>query len=170
MSATTMPGFTPANAMTSAGFSRCVALAVGRGAFRAGDRLFDGRGIRREWRQRRASSRQLEQCGFHEVLLGAHYAKAGAVAGTTSIAPVTHPGEPTPIPWGPPCVTHSDLWPFVILLTASWTAFGAGSGSMPQRSAGRHRATTTPATPEETARLAYNAGVRGVEKGDELDR
>lgn len=53
-----------------------------------------------------------------------------------------------------------------LLLAASWTAFGAGSGSMPSgSSASRYEA---PATPEETARLAYNTGVRGIEKGDEI--
>ena len=54
-----------------------------------------------------------------------------------------------------------------LLLTASWTAFGAGSGSTPA-GGGAGTRYETPATPEETARLAYNAGVRGVEKGDEL--
>lgn len=53
-----------------------------------------------------------------------------------------------------------------LLLSASWTAFGAGSGSTP--SGGGASRYETPATPEETARLAYNAGVRAVEKGDEL--
>jgi tetratricopeptide (TPR) repeat protein len=56
---------------------------------------------------------------------------------------------------------------FVILLAASWTAFGAGSGSM-SSGGGAGTRYDSPATPEETARLAYNAGVRGVEKGDEL--
>ena len=54
---------------------------------------------------------------------------------------------------------------FVILLAASWTASGAGSGSSSSGGATRYE---SPASPEETARLAYNAGVRGVEKGDEL--
>ena len=53
----------------------------------------------------------------------------------------------------------------VVLLAASWTAFGAGSGSSSGGGATRYE---SPASPEETARLAYNAGVRGVEKGDEL--
>ena len=55
---------------------------------------------------------------------------------------------------------------FVILLAASWTAFGAGGGSMPSGGGGTTRYES--ASPEETARLAHNAGVRGVEKGDEL--
>ena len=53
----------------------------------------------------------------------------------------------------------------VILLAASWPAFGAGSS--PASGGGTTRY-STPASPEETARLAFNAGVRGVEKGDEL--
>lgn len=53
------------------------------------------------------------------------------------------------------------------LLLASCTAFGAGGGSMP--SGGMGNATREPPpTPEEQARQAYNTGVRGVEKADEL--
>jgi len=52
-----------------------------------------------------------------------------------------------------------------ILLGASWTAFGAGSGSSSGGAGSRYE---SPASPEETARLAHNAGVRGVEKGDKL--
>lgn len=54
-----------------------------------------------------------------------------------------------------------------LALTASWTAFGAGGGpSMPSHSPSPQ--TREPPSPEEQARTAYNAGVRGVEKGDEL--
>jgi tetratricopeptide (TPR) repeat protein len=51
-------------------------------------------------------------------------------------------------------------------LTASWTAFGAGGGpSMPSSSPTQQ--TREPLSPDEQARAAYNAGVRGVEKADE---
>jgi tetratricopeptide (TPR) repeat protein len=55
---------------------------------------------------------------------------------------------------------------YAVMLTASWTAFGAGGGSMPSPSPtiqGRE-----PPSPEEQARSAYNAGVSSVEKGEEL--
>ena len=55
-----------------------------------------------------------------------------------------------------------------ILLAASWTAFGAGGGSVPATGGGGSATHFEPRTPEETARLAYNDGVHGVEKGDEL--
>jgi len=55
-----------------------------------------------------------------------------------------------------------------ILLTASWTAFGAGGGSMPSTGGGGSTSRIEPQSPAETARLAYNTGVHGVEKGDEL--
>jgi tetratricopeptide (TPR) repeat protein len=54
-------------------------------------------------------------------------------------------------------------------LATACTAFGAGGGEMPNRSSGSaSRLADTPQTPEEMARTAYNAGVRAVEKGDEL--
>ena len=54
-----------------------------------------------------------------------------------------------------------------LALSASWTAFGAGGGpSMPSSSPSTQ--TREPPSPEEQARTAYNLGVRGVEKGDEL--
>jgi tetratricopeptide (TPR) repeat protein len=53
-----------------------------------------------------------------------------------------------------------------LAITASWTAFGAGGGGpMPSSSPMQTR---EPPSPEEQARTAYNAGLRGVEKGDEL--
>jgi len=55
-----------------------------------------------------------------------------------------------------------------IFLAASWTAFGAGGGSMPATGGGGTASRFEARTPAETARLAYNDGVRGVEKGDEL--
>lgn len=52
-------------------------------------------------------------------------------------------------------------------LAASWTAFGAGGGpSTPSSSPSMQ--TREPPSPEEQARTAYNAGVRSVEKADEL--
>jgi tetratricopeptide (TPR) repeat protein len=52
-------------------------------------------------------------------------------------------------------------------LTAPWTAFGAGGGpAMPSSSPSLQ--TREPPTPEEQARTAYNTGVQGVEKGDDL--
>jgi len=63
---------------------------------------------------------------------------------------------------------HLDRKLFLMLaLAASWTAFGAGSGpSMP--SSGASMQTREPPSPEEQARTAYNAGVDGVAKADEL--
>src|SRR5690349_14472560 len=54
-----------------------------------------------------------------------------------------------------------------LALAASWTAFGAGGGpSMPSSSPSMQ--TREPPSPEEQARTAYNSGVQGVEKADEL--
>jgi tetratricopeptide (TPR) repeat protein len=58
-------------------------------------------------------------------------------------------------------------WMLALTLAASWTASGAGGGSSMPASA-PNLETREPPTPEEQARTAYNAGVRGVEKGDEL--
>jgi tetratricopeptide (TPR) repeat protein len=57
-----------------------------------------------------------------------------------------------------------------VLLAASWSAFGAGSGgSTPvDRSSGIASRLREAPTPAEEARTNYNIGVRGVEKGDEL--
>lgn len=49
------------------------------------------------------------------------------------------------------------------LVAAACTAFGAGGGSMPSP-----RIETPQATPEEQARVFYNAGVSAVEKADDL--
>ena len=54
----------------------------------------------------------------------------------------------------------------VLALAASWSAFGAGGGPMPSGSPSMQ--TREPPSPEEQALAAYNAGVRGVEKGDGL--
>jgi tetratricopeptide (TPR) repeat protein len=54
----------------------------------------------------------------------------------------------------------------ILCLTLSWTAFGAGGGSMPSGSMAEPMRPA--ATPEEQARDAYNAGVRGIEKGDDF--
>lgn len=51
----------------------------------------------------------------------------------------------------------------VIATFASWSAFGAGGGPMPSSLPQQTRA-----TPEEQARSAYNTGLHGVQKGDEL--
>lgn len=56
-----------------------------------------------------------------------------------------------------------------LLLAASWTAFGSGGGSMPtDRSMGQASRLSEAPSPEEQARSAYNAGVKSVEKADEL--
>ncbi len=55
-----------------------------------------------------------------------------------------------------------------ILLAATCTAFGAGGGNMPSTGSGVPATKFEARTPAETARLAYNDGVRGVEKGDGL--
>jgi tetratricopeptide (TPR) repeat protein len=54
-----------------------------------------------------------------------------------------------------------------LAITASWTAFGAGGGSsLPSGTPSMQG--REPPSPAELARTAYNSGVRGVEKGDEL--
>ena len=58
-------------------------------------------------------------------------------------------------------------WVLTLALAASWAAYGAGGGSSMPAGASTPQ-TREPPTPEEQARSAYNAGVRGVEKGDEL--
>jgi tetratricopeptide (TPR) repeat protein len=55
---------------------------------------------------------------------------------------------------------------FAAMLAASWTAFGAGGGSMPSPSPSIQ--SREPPSPEEQARSAYNAGIASVEKGDDL--
>jgi len=54
----------------------------------------------------------------------------------------------------------------IALLAATCTAFGAGSGSSP--SGAPSMQTREAPSPESQARNAYNAGVRSVEKADEL--
>lgn len=54
-----------------------------------------------------------------------------------------------------------------LLLAASCTAFGAGGGEMPRTPMGGG-SYSSPPTPEEQARSAYNAGVKNVEKADEI--
>lgn len=62
---------------------------------------------------------------------------------------------------------HKFLRPIatILLLAATGTAFGAGGGAMPSSPSMQTRESITP---EEKARNAYNAGVRLVEKADEL--
>ena len=55
---------------------------------------------------------------------------------------------------------------FILILTTTCTAFGAGGGSSPGPSSMQTR---EPLTPEEQARNDYNAGVRLVEKAEELE-
>jgi tetratricopeptide (TPR) repeat protein len=52
------------------------------------------------------------------------------------------------------------------MLLATWSAFGAGGGSMPSGGGTEFRPKEA-ATPEEQARTTYNAGVRAVAKADE---
>jgi tetratricopeptide (TPR) repeat protein len=52
-------------------------------------------------------------------------------------------------------------------LAASWSAFGAGGGPMTPSSSPTVQ-TREPPSPEEQARTAYNAGLRGIAKADEL--
>ena len=59
--------------------------------------------------------------------------------------------------------TFSRIFVVTLALTASCTAFGAGGGSMPASSEPRPTV-----SPETQALNAYNAGVRLVEKADEL--
>jgi len=57
----------------------------------------------------------------------------------------------------------------ILFLATTGTAFGAGGGEVPQnRSSGSASRLDKPVTPEEQARNDYNAGVRLVEKADEL--
>ena len=51
-----------------------------------------------------------------------------------------------------------------ILLTASWTAFGAGGGSMPSTGGGGSASQFEPRSPEETARLALQRRREGRRK------
>jgi len=53
---------------------------------------------------------------------------------------------------------------FILLLATTCTAFGAGGGPTPSSS----MQTREPQTPEDQARNDYNAGVRLIEKADEL--
>jgi len=55
----------------------------------------------------------------------------------------------------------------ILLLTAACTSFGAGGGSMPSMGS-MSRSESPSLTPQEQAINAYNAGVDGVEKGNEL--
>ena len=55
------------------------------------------------------------------------------------------------------------------ILCISCTAFGAGSGQMPTMgSGGMDTHNSGPQSPEDQARTQFNAGVRAVEKADEL--
>ncbi|HEU4779410.1 MAG TPA: tetratricopeptide repeat protein [Steroidobacteraceae bacterium] len=57
-----------------------------------------------------------------------------------------------------------------LLLATTCTAFGAGGGELPNRSSGSASRLSEPTeTPEEKARNLYNAGVRLVQKADELN-
>jgi tetratricopeptide (TPR) repeat protein len=60
-----------------------------------------------------------------------------------------------------------------LLLATSWTAFGAGGGSSPmpadRTSGSASRLARETLSPDEQARVAYNAGVKAVEKADDLD-
>ena len=53
-----------------------------------------------------------------------------------------------------------------LLLATTCTAFGAGGGEMPSRPMAG--SSSPPPSPQEQARSAYNAGVKAVEKADEL--
>jgi tetratricopeptide (TPR) repeat protein len=55
---------------------------------------------------------------------------------------------------------------FALLLAATCTAFGAGGGPMPSNQPSMQ--TREPPSPEEQARTIYNAGVRAVDKANEL--
>ena len=56
-----------------------------------------------------------------------------------------------------------------LFLVVSWSAFGAGGGSAPSGSMGGTASRMNePPSPEEQARTSYNAGVRSVQKADEL--
>jgi tetratricopeptide (TPR) repeat protein len=61
-----------------------------------------------------------------------------------------------------------------LFLATSWTAFGAGGGSSPSMPADRSsgmasRLGDKALSPDEQATVAYNAGVKAVEKADDLD-
>lgn len=53
-----------------------------------------------------------------------------------------------------------------LMLAFTCTAFGAGGGEMPSRSMGG--GSSPPPSPQEQARISYNAGVKAVEKADAL--
>ena len=56
-----------------------------------------------------------------------------------------------------------------LVLAAGGAAYGAGGGEMPQRSMGSASRLDNPPSPQEQARAVYNAGVKSVQKADELD-
>jgi tetratricopeptide (TPR) repeat protein len=56
----------------------------------------------------------------------------------------------------------------LFILGVSCTAFGAGGGSMPSNNSPSMQMREPP-SPEEQARTSYNAGVKSVEKADDLD-
>ena len=56
----------------------------------------------------------------------------------------------------------------LVLFFAATSAFGAGGGSMPSGMGSMQR-NDAPPSPEEQARIAYNAGVHAVEKADDLN-
>jgi len=55
-----------------------------------------------------------------------------------------------------------------LILCAACTAFGAGGGEMSPRTLGADPNNARVLSPEETARIQYNYGVRAVEKADDL--
>jgi tetratricopeptide (TPR) repeat protein len=62
---------------------------------------------------------------------------------------------------------RTSIKPVLVFLFTAGTAFGAGGGSMPSMG-GMPSSESPRATPEEQAVTAYNVGVHGVEKADEL--
>src|SRR5689334_17330744 len=99
MSATTMPGFTPAKAMTSAGLSRASrsrssavrsGLAMDFSMAGSAARTLDDR-VGRDRTSRQLSSRFLMANSL--ATRAAHYAQREGVAGTTPIASGTHSGD-----------------------------------------------------------------------------
>jgi tetratricopeptide (TPR) repeat protein len=64
--------------------------------------------------------------------------------------------------------TSIQFFAVTLVVAASCTAFGAGGSSMPSNSPSSMQMREPP-SPEEQARSSYNAGVKSVQKADDLD-
>src|SRR6188768_1803853 len=162
MSMTVMPGLTPANARTSAGFSRTSrsrSLSV-----RAGSAMAASIGVAAmvnvgAARVRRAAISTV----FMGFSLGALCESSMTIRNLIYRAGYSSWRTERYCP-GAPMRLHNRIFVLALLLTTACTAFGAGSGDMATPSDQR----PIPKSPETQAMNAYNAGVHLVEKADDL--